>query len=114
MSLPYNVGLPSDGTGPASMHAQNSGCLSTGSIAGRPARVAGHLSNLWTSKTLPGQCDSLYTHRQAVTVLFLCQRWQLSCGMLTFNCHDNLLATAFMYYHDSYRQLTYSAIGFYD
>jgi hypothetical protein len=38
MSLPYNVGLLSDGPGPASTRAQNSGCLSTGSIAGRPAR----------------------------------------------------------------------------
>ena len=72
MSLPYNVGLLSDGPGPASTRAQNSGCLSTGSIAGRPARVAGHLNNLWAAKTLFGQGHSLYTHRQAFILLFLC------------------------------------------
>ena len=34
--------------------------------------------------------------------------------MPTFNCHGNLLAADLTYYHDSYQQLSYSAISFYD
>jgi hypothetical protein len=34
--------------------------------------------------------------------------------MVRFNCHDSLLAMSFLHYHDSYRQLLYSAISFYN